>query len=313
MRIPPKKHTTLIDVAEWELDADFGVFPQGARAKEAVFTPDPAPAVVLTPGRRYLFKRSKRSYPDQFWGEVVAYRIGCLMGLEVPTAFAAWNSRTGICAALIEWFYVDGMEAFVMAGDLLQKIHPAFDRDKGRMHNMKDNVFLMRALAQSRMLPSDWQQWWVDALLFDALIGNTDRHQDNWGLVFNFKAQAFHLCPLFDNGTSLGHERFPDRVADWTEQDVERYLGKGSHHVKWALHEQPAIQGHFALLSRALAEWPETRDQAMCRLDFSTEELADSFSDLLGIDAPVRLSDARHALMLRLLRHRREHLKTLLK
>lgn len=153
----------------------------------------------------------------------------------------------------------------------------------------------------------------MDALLFDALIGNTDRHQDNWSLVFNVKSQAFHLCPLFDNGTSLGHERFPDRVADWTEQDVERYLGKVSHHVKWALHEQPAIQGHFALLSRALAEWPETRDQAMCRLDYSTEELADSFSDLLGIDAPVRLSDARYALMLRLLRHRREHLKTLLK
>jgi len=131
--------------------------------------------------------------------------------------------------------------------------------------------------------------------------------------VYNFKSLVFHLAPLFDNGTSLGHERFPDRVAHWSDQDLERYLGKGTHHVKWSLNDQPAIQGHFALLARALAEWPETRDQAMRRLDFSNEELADSFSDLLGMDAPVRLSDARYTLMLRLLRHRREHLKALLK
>lgn len=313
MRIPPRKQTALIDVADWELDADFGVFPQGARAKDAVFAPDLVPEPGLIPGRRYLFKRSKRSYPDQFWGEVVAYRIGCLMGLQVPTAFAAWNSRTGIVAALIEWFYVDGMEAFLMAGDLLQQIQPGFDRDKGRMHNMKHNVFLMRALAQSRKLPSDWQQWWVDALLFDALIGNTDRHQDNWGLVFNFKAGVFHLAPLFDNGTSLGHERFPERIAHWTDSDLERYLAKGTHHVKWSLNEQPPVQGHFDLLTQALKEWPETRERAMRRLDFSLEELGDSLSDLLLLDAPVRLSDARHALMLRLLRHRRERLEALLK
>lgn len=313
MRIPPKIQTTVFDIADWEVDAEFGVFPQGARAKDAVFAPEPPPEPPLIPGRRYLFKRSKRSYPDQFWGEVVAYRIGCLMGLDVPPAFAAWNSRTGISAALIEWFYVDGEEAFVMAGDLLQKFRPDFDRDKGRMHNMKDNVRLMRALAQSKLLPPSWQQWWVDALLFDALIGNTDRHQDNWGLVFNFKVKAFHLCPLFDNGTSLGHERFPERVAHWTDKEVERYISKGTHHVKWSLNETPPIPGHFDLLALALKEWPETREIAVSRMDFSFEELAGSISDLVEINAPVRLSHARHALMLRLLRQRRERLNTVLK
>ena len=116
MRIPPKIQAATIDVAEWEVDAEFGVFPQGARAKDAVFASAFPPDPAITPGRRYLFKRSKRSYPDQFWGEVVAYRIGSLMGLFVPPAFVAWNSETGISAALIEWFYSDGLEAFVMAG-----------------------------------------------------------------------------------------------------------------------------------------------------------------------------------------------------
>ena len=78
MRIQPLIQTAVFDVADWEVDAEFGVFPQGARAKDAVFAPSPPPESVITPSKRYLFKRSKSSYPDQFWGEVVAYRVGCL-------------------------------------------------------------------------------------------------------------------------------------------------------------------------------------------------------------------------------------------
>ena len=72
--------TAVFDVARWEQDAEFGVFPQGARAKDAVFAPLLPSEPVLVGGKRYLFKRSKRSYPDQFWGEVIAYRVGCLLG-----------------------------------------------------------------------------------------------------------------------------------------------------------------------------------------------------------------------------------------
>lgn len=208
MRIAAKIQTAAFDVATWAPDAEFAVFPQGARAKEAVVSPDPATEPAIVPGRRYLFKRSKSIYPDQFWGEVVAYRIGCLMGLSVPPAFAAWNSRTGICAALIEWFYEDGSEAFFWGGDFLEKIvRPGFDRDRGRQHNMKDNVVMMRLF--SKRLDTDWRQWWLDALTFDALIGNTDRHQDNWGLVFELRSGRIRLSPLFDNGTAMGHEYPP--------------------------------------------------------------------------------------------------------
>src|SRR5436309_337062 len=89
MHIAPLVQTAPLDIGAWEPDAEFGVFPQGARAKDAVFAPPTPPEPILVSGKRYLFKRSKRSYPDQFWGEIIAYRVGCMMGLEVPPAFAA--------------------------------------------------------------------------------------------------------------------------------------------------------------------------------------------------------------------------------
>lgn len=310
MPIEPRIQAKAFDVALWEPDAEFGVFPQGARAKDAVFAPDAPTDPVIVPGKRYLFKRSKRSYPDQFWGEIVAYRIGCLLGVEVPPAFAAWNSTTGISAALIEWFYADGAESFLLAGDYLLKINPDFDREKGEQHNFKDNIILMRAFSLAKMLKGDWRQWWVDALLFDALIGNTDRHQDNWGFVY--AAGQFRLAPLFDNGTSLGHERFPNKFLTWTGADLERYIVKGRHHVRWSLSDSKPLQGHFALLERVIQEWPDTREVARQRLNFDVSKLSDAIVDLTEIDLPVRLSADRAAFMLSLLTRRYQLLKSLL-
>jgi len=309
MRIEALIQNTFIDVVEWESDAEFAVFPQGARAKDAVFSPPQSPDTFIVPSKRYLFKRSKKSYPDQFWGEIIAYRIGCLMGVPVPPAFAAWNSSTGHCAALIEWFYTDGKEMFVLGGDLLQHIQIGFDRKYGQQHNMADIIRLMRTLAQNKILKTSWRQWWVDALLFDALIGNTDRHQDNWGLVF--ESDSASLSPLFDNGTSLGHERFPNRIQNWCDENYARYISAGTHHVKWSL-DTPVINGHWSLLERTLSEWPETKDIAYARLNFNSTELSESIEDLLSLNGQVPLTRERMSFVLNLLTRRHQLLKSLI-
>ncbi len=301
--------TAVFDVARWEQDAEFGVFPQGARAKDAVFAPVLPSEPVLVGGKRYLFKRSKRSYPDQFWGEVIAYRVGCLLGVSVPPAFAAWNSQTGYCAALIEWFYLDGSERFVMGGDFLQRFQPDYDRAMGTKHNLEHITMFMRAIAGIGSPVKNWRQWWLDALLFDALIGNTDRHQDNWGLIFKHRPDKIDLCrmsPLFDNGTSLGHERFTDRVRHWTSADLDRYILRGQHHVKWSLHEVPPINGHFALLRRAVVAWPQTLESARNRLNFAPDALAACCEDLVNLPIPVPLTAERMQFVLRLLKRRHQ-------
>ncbi|MBS0423030.1 MAG: HipA domain-containing protein [Proteobacteria bacterium] len=304
--------TTIFDVADWESDPEFGVFPQGARAKDAVFAPLLPPEPVLVPGKRYLFKRSKRSYPDQFWGEIIAYRISCLLGVKVPPTFAAWNSKTGHCAALSEWFYDENTESFVMAGDFLQMMHKDFDRKLGTLHNFEDNMVLLRMFSIRRILiEPHWCQWWVDALLFDALIGNTDRHQDNWGFIFTRSEHniSCRLAPLFDNGTSLGHERFTDRVKLWSKNHFDRYIENGKHHLKWSLDDP--VQGHFELLKRAVDEWPDTRDAVCTKLNFSVGELSDVTGDLLRLDAAIPLSQERYAFILHLLKERLALLKAM--
>lgn len=321
MRIQPLIQSSLFDVATWEVDSEFAVFPQGAREKGAVVAPKVPVDRVIVCGKRYLFKRSHNRYPDQFWSEVVAYRIGCLLGVEVPPAFVAYNSKTSHCAALVEWFYIDGKESFTLGGDWLQKLYPEFDRKTGSQHNLIENSELLQAISKnkSNYFVTDWHQWWVDALLFDALIGNTDRHQDNWGLIYvkeNNKVK-YKLSPLFDNGTSLGHERLINHILNWDDSNYERYITNKNarHHVKWEKKSNdngPVKNGHFELLEHVLNEWPWTRAMAQAKLNFSEEDMSDALSDLIDIKSPVPLSNDRRNFILRLLVHRHRRLKALL-
>lgn len=315
MRIQPLIQKDSIDVAQWVPDSEFAIFPQGARAKEAFSAPDVVADPVLVSGKRYLFKRSKKSYPDQFWGEVIAYRVGCLLGVSVPPAFVAINSGSQISGALIEWFYIPP-EMFVHGGDFMQMVRPDFDRDRGVKHNLEDIRVLMQALQPRFEAEFSWRQWWVDALLFDALIGNTDRHQDNWGLLATSIADKkfnLRMSPLFDNGTSLGHERFTDRVKNWSDETLASYVGKGKHHVKWKWsNEEAPINGHFALLQKAADNWQGTRARALARLEFDEDDMVNSIRDLVDIESPVPLTVDRLNFVIRLLRTRFNLLKEFL-
>ena len=58
-------------------------------------------------------------------------------------------------------------------------------------------------------------------LMFDYLIGNSDRHQNNWAiLIENDKKQ---WCPLYDNSSSLCAYIPEERIADYFGKDKNRW------------------------------------------------------------------------------------------
>ena len=201
----------------------------------------------------------------------------------------------------------------------MQTLCADFDRDRGTQHNLHDVERLMRALVNSRALNQNWRQWWAEALLYDALIGNSDRHQDNWGLIFDAVGREppnmppCRLAPLFDNGTSLGHERFPDRVAGWADSRLEQYIERGTHHIKSSLNAGH-IQGHLALLRHVLQDWGQHLDLNLLRsrIDFSPDDLILCMADLVHLSVPLPLSTARMQLVCRLLVRRLVLLRELL-
>lgn len=239
----------VIDVTAWLGDEHHAVFPIGARDKEMLWSPRILELDNIKPNWPYLFKESIDRYPDQYWTELVAFVVSKYVDVNVPKVLPAFK-RTNegvVCGSLIEWFYDVNAERFVHAGSYFKRIIPDFDDKAGKQHNLTDMNLFIRGLAINSGLITDRLKWLADMALFDSLIGNTDRHQENWGVIFQSDDKT-RLSPLFDNGTALGHERFLDRIKDWDENRIKVYVKKGCHHLRLTREDTKTRIKHFDLV-----------------------------------------------------------------
>lgn len=192
-----KKQTAeqVIDIALWD-ESELEPYSEGAREKSKIHCPDLAPFHFLIPNHIYIFKQSNHRYAWQFWVEVIAYRLGCLMNIPVPPAFIGMDSRRSLGGAVIEWFhnYPNGpRELYIPGGDLFQRKTPEYERKKGEKHNICDFIEIIRE--RNFKKNENWEDFFIRMICFDSLIGNTDRHQDNWGIV-NINGNDFFLLVL---------------------------------------------------------------------------------------------------------------------
>jgi len=311
----------VVDISTWAIGGAFNPYAEGTRAKYEVTC---AGMTGLTPflkvGHRYLYKKTFERkgrdggtpyvYYDQFWVEIAAYLVGRALGVEVPPAFVASRcdlNGTGEIehAALIEWYYnyPGHVNCHVdRGGDLMSRLIEGYDRDKGRQHNF----CTIRDFFENLPLEG-WQEAWLRMLTFDTIIGNTDRHQENWELLsFPYDGGiGFALSPAFDNGTAMGY--------DVIGKDVAKYIEKGTHHMKWHKDDARSI-GHFMLLEKLIETLPNARSTIAEIVSMNMEKAYNtimSFPQYELQNPQYALSDARAAWMISLLKARIERIKKL--
>lgn len=280
--------------------------------------PENADKDFLIPGHAYLFKQALGWQEYQVWSEFIAYRLGAVLGLDVPPCFLALDQKSGEFGALVEFFHSYPQERpryrFVHAADLLS----LKDRKRGRPHYVTRNMRL------SRVHRIEGQEnWWARALLFDALIGNTDRYPENWGFlvrrvlspervdesiqhpVVQFDRK---LSPVFDNATSLAYEIRESKIPHMLESGMlERYIGRGTHHADWAPGHK-TVRGHIALCSQFGAALPGAIGEMTALLNFYKNQVDEIIEECLEFRTPLRISPARGELIARLIDLRKQAL-----
>jgi hypothetical protein len=110
----------------------------------------------------------------------------------------------------------------------------------------------------------------ADYLVLDALIGNTDRHHENWGILVKRTptGRSGIIAPTFDHASSLGRELLDDtpgkcRVRILKENRIGAYAEKASGAIYWEEGDKRAVSPlelvrrasrlHPNLFSRAFA------------------------------------------------------------
>lgn len=273
-------------------------------------------------------KFSNPRYPVQFWSEIVAGIVGKHTGVPVPSCYISSDPKTGQLGSLASWFYGKGAEddfeelttndegenseleiaplplpdeevdqafsRYVPGSSYMVRFIPGYDLEKGKQHNLKTLSRLLTAL-RMRHSVNYWPHW-SGILTFDAIIGNTDRHQDNWGLLWRRDADNNlipRFSPAFDNGTSLLHEIMEEKLELFSETDRRKaYIRRGRHHLRSEMDSAQKFR-HLELIQQILDTRPElsTFVKSVTNIDFLA--MGDEIRALSQIDCITPISNAR--------------------
>lgn len=190
----------------------------------------------------WLFKQA-RANTGEHWAEKIASEIAAL--LKLPThevRIARAEDRMG-CAVRS---FLQGNETLVHGNELLAGAIKGYDMAKQRGqadHHFHNIVKTIEWLFPAGKVREKESLRIVGYFVFDALVGNTDRHHENWGVVSNQELlppveegarpqSKFHvsIAPTFDHGSSLGRELLDERAQQLVADPLamSRYVRKAT-------------------------------------------------------------------------------------
>lgn len=143
-------------------------------------------------------KNKNISYINNAFSEYIGSNIFKICGLEVQNTILGIYSYKGkekiVCAC----------EDFTDNDDILyefENLALSTNPDKKIETELND---IMDVIEESKMIDieSTKQKFW-DMFVIDSLIGNTDRHNGNWGFLLNKNTGKVEFSPIYDCGSAL--------------------------------------------------------------------------------------------------------------
>lgn len=149
------------------------------------------------------------------WAEKVACEISKLIGIPCANYELAVTDRGD--DAVVTPRFLNNDEELIHGNMILSKTIENFPSQSSiqlRKYRINTVIACLKRLSPSvtppvgfEHSPSGEEQSIVDSfityLMLDCLIGNQDRHDENWGIIVNFSKKLFNFAPTFDHASSL--------------------------------------------------------------------------------------------------------------
>jgi len=182
-------------------------------------------------GARWLFKEGREGTGED-WAEKLVAEIAKLAKIPAATVeLAELNGRRGS----ISRSFIEAGDALIHGNEILAGMIVGYDRTKRLRQS--DHTLENLILAVQRLFGPNADQALITLasyLVLDALVCNTDRHHENWGVIIRADRASIpirvHLrpAPSFDHASSLGRELREERYKAYVANDrIDSYVQNG--------------------------------------------------------------------------------------
>lgn len=187
---------------------------------------------VTLDGQPWLFKQARENTGED-WAEKVAAELAKLIGTDAADVeLAEFSGRIGcVCKSFID--RASG-ESLVHGNEVLEGQLTGYDREKRFKqadHTLDNIVRAIQGVFKDRNADTVLARL-ARYVVLDALIANTDRHHENWGLRLGFDADRnvylTAVAPSFDHASSLGRELLDQKRSQLlANSGVAKYVASG--------------------------------------------------------------------------------------
>ena len=284
---------------EWVLD------PENMGSKEKFWYREPE----VEPRIDFLFKYP-RPGSGEHWSEKIAAEVArCLDIDRANVELAIFQDTLG---SVTESFTRNGLALF-HGNQLLEVTVQDYDperRYRQTFHTL-DNVWqtLEQAFAEPEGVRNAKLEF-AEYLILDAVIGNTDRHHENWGLLIGRTEGGWQvrLAPSFDHASSLGRELSDtrrDRVL--TEGRVGAYSERAPGGIYWSADDRNG-PSPLELVRRAVRVYPDYFRPGLLKLEMLTEN---NIMEIVNRIPADWMTDSQRAFAVALMQYNLEQLSEL--
>jgi hypothetical protein len=202
-------------------------------------------------GSRWLFKEAREieaptgnEHAGEDWAEKVAAEIAGV--LSIPAAeveLATFQGRRGCASKRFTTASKQLMHGNEILAGYIENYDPGYDRTKWYRqsdHTLENIILAIRGMFKKKPENRVVLTQLASYLVLDALIGNVDRHHENWGLLWQVivdhddfletsrVTKEYTVAPSYDHASSLGRELLDQkRIEKMRNKTVEVYVRKG--------------------------------------------------------------------------------------
>lgn len=162
---------------------------------------------VMYKGEQYMLKfpvppsRNKEmSYTNGCVSEYLGSHIFDLVGIPVQETLLGTFSKNGKEKIVV------ACKDFTAPGIVIQDFASLKNTIIDSEHNGYGTELsdILNAIREQQALDSEeLEKWFWDMFIVDALIGNWDRHNGNWGFLYDTVRDEMKLAPVYDCGSCL--------------------------------------------------------------------------------------------------------------
>lgn len=164
------------DISEW--NKLLHLQTRGTRSKVVVSHP--------ISGELYYFKSShkkeKIDYKYEFWSEIIASEVGKTLGFDMLEYNIAYNE--GEIGCISKSMVTEGKNNLTEGISYLTGYDNTYNPQDKQSYNAYTFQFIRKALGLFRL--GDAIPELIKVIILDSLLGNSDRHQENWGFITEY-------------------------------------------------------------------------------------------------------------------------------